>query len=61
MKVSEFNAKKIFSEASGSCAIVDENISMVLNEYGVYEEIVSLAKDDELDPVIEYVSPNFNH
>jgi coenzyme F420-reducing hydrogenase beta subunit len=60
MKVTEFNAKKIFSEASGSCAIVDDNIKMHLNEYGIYEEIVSLTGDDELDPAVEYVSPNFN-
>ena len=35
MKVAEFNAKKIYSEASGSCAVVDENILMDLNEYGI--------------------------
>ena len=60
MKVAEFNAKKIFSEASGSCAVVDDNIKMDLNEYGIYEEIVMLDENDELDPVVEYVSPNFN-
>lgn len=60
MKVAEFNAKKIFSEASGSCAVVNKNIKINLNEYGIYEEIVSLAEDHELDPVVEYVSPNLN-
>lgn len=60
MKVGEFNAKKIFSEASGSCAVVDDNIKMNLNEYGIYEEIVLLDEDDELDPGVVYVSPNFN-
>lgn len=60
MKVAEFNAKKIYSEASGSCAVVDENILMDLNEYGIYEEIVSLSEDYDLDPVVEYVSPNLN-
>lgn len=60
MKVAEFKAKKIFSEASGSCAVVDDNIKMHLNEYGIYEEIVLLDEDDELDPVVEYVSPNLN-
>ncbi len=60
MKVAEFKAKKIFSEASGSCAVVDDNIKMNLNEYGIYEEIVSLSEDYDLDPVVEYVSPNLN-
>lgn len=61
MKVAEFKAKKIFSEASGSCVVVDDNIEMRLNEYGIYEEKISIAEDDELDPVVEYVSPNFNN
>ena len=60
MKVAEFNKKKIFSEASGSCAVVDDNVKMILNEYGIYEEIVSLSEDYDLDPVVEYVSPNLN-
>lgn len=60
MKVSEFNAKKIFSEASGSCAVVDDNISMVLNEYGIYEEKVYLDENCELNPIVQYVSPNLN-
>lgn len=60
MKVAEFNAKKKFSEASGSCAVVDDNVKMDFNEYGIYEEIVSLSEDQELDPVVEYVSPNLN-
>lgn len=60
MKVAQFNVKKTYSEASGSCAVVDENILMDLNEYGIYEEIVSLSEDYDLDPVVEYVSPNLN-
>jgi len=60
MKVAEFNEKIIFSEASGSCAVVDDNIKMNLNEYGIYEEIVMLDENVELDPVVAYVSPNLN-
>lgn len=60
MKVAEFNVKKIYSEASGSCAFVDESILMDLNEYGIYEERVSLSEDHDLNPVVEYVSPNLN-
>lgn len=60
MKVAEFNEKKIFSEASGSCAVVDENIMMKLNEYGIYEEIVSLSEEHEVNPAVEYISPNLN-
>lgn len=60
MKVAQFNVKKTYSEASGSCAVVDENILMDLNEYGIYEERVSLSEDYDLDSVVEYVSPNLN-
>lgn len=60
MKVAEFNIKKTYSEASGSCAVVDENILMDINEYGIYEERVSLSEDHDLNPVVEYVSPNLN-
>lgn len=60
MKVAEFKAKRIFSEASGSCAVVDDNLKMNLNEYGIYEEVVSLSVDHELNPEVVYVSPNLN-
>lgn len=60
MKVAEFNTKKVLSEASGLCAVVDDNIKMDLNEYGIYEEVVSLSEDYELNPIVEYVSPNLN-
>lgn len=60
MKVAEFNAKKKFSEASGSCSFIDDNIKMELNEYGVYEEKVSLSEDYVLDSIVEFVSPNLN-
>lgn len=60
MKVKEFNSKKIFSEASGSCAIVDKNIVMELNEFGFYEEKILLSDDDELNSLVEFVSPNLN-
>src|SRR5690625_2807090 len=60
MKVAEYNVKKRFSEASGSAAVVDDNIKMQLNEYGNYEETVLLNESDELDPIVKYVSPNLN-
>lgn len=60
MKVAEFNEKKVFSEASGSCAVVDNNIKMKLNEFGLYEEVVLLSKDQKLNPIVENVSPNLN-
>lgn len=60
MKVSEFNAKKKFSEASGSCAVVDDNIHMKINEYGLYEEIVLHNENHELDFAVKYVSPILN-
>lgn len=60
MKVKEFNLKKNYSEASGACAVVDKNIIMKLNEYGFYEEQTRLSDDAELDPLVEFVSPNLN-
>ncbi|SFF08972.1 Coenzyme F420 hydrogenase/dehydrogenase, beta subunit C-terminal domain [Trichococcus pasteurii] len=60
MKVEEFSSKKIYSEASGSCAAVDGNINMELNEYGMYEEIINGHKYHEVDKLVEYVSPNLN-
>lgn len=60
MKVNEFNEKKIYSEASGSCAVVDDNIEMILNDLGMYEEKVNANLDYELSPLVELVSPNLN-
>lgn len=60
MRVEEFNKKKYFSEASGSCSVVDNNIAMVLNEYGIYEEKVIDERKGELSSLIEKVSPNLN-
>lgn len=60
MRVEEFNKKKYFSEASGSCSVVDSNISMVLNEYGIYEEKVIDESKIELNSLVEKVSPNLN-
>lgn len=61
MKVLDFNAKKKFSEASGTTVLLDDNIHMVLNEYGVYEEYISsLNENENLDPDIAHISPNLN-
>lgn len=60
MKVAQFNEKKIFSEASGACTVVEDNIKMELNEFGIYEEMLSLDEDHELNSIVEYVSPNLN-
>lgn len=55
----EFDKIKKFSEASGSIAVLDNNVKMILNEFGLFEEeIIDSAinlKDEAL-----YVSPNFN-
>lgn len=60
LKVNEFNMKKSYSEASGSCALLDENIRMELNDFGIYEEKVLLDGDAELNSLLEFVSPNLN-
>lgn len=60
MKVKEYNEIKKFSEASGTAAIVEENITMKLNKYGLYEESIHLSPEKKISSLIEYVSPNFN-
>lgn len=60
LKVSQFNIKKGYSEASGSCAVMDENVVMGLNNYGIYEEKTLLKDDQELNPLVKFVSPNLN-
>ena len=60
MKVKEFNSKKNFSEASGSCSVVDDRITMELNEYGIYEETITANSESELNPLVEFVSPSLN-
>ena len=60
MKVFQFNKKKYYSEGSGVTALVDPHITLKLNEYGMYEEYVSLKDDQELHPLVEFVSPYLN-
>lgn len=60
MKVHEFNTKKLFSEVSGTSALIDENIYIELNDLGLYEEKVLLEKNDDLNASIEFVSPYLN-
>jgi coenzyme F420 hydrogenase subunit beta len=60
MNVSEFNERKRYSEASGVTALVCDDISVVLNEYGCYEEVVNRKNDKSLDESVLVVSPNFS-
>lgn len=60
MEITKFNARKVFSEASGSSAVVEDKIQMNLNEFGIYEEKVLLNEDSQLEPIVNYVSPNLN-
>jgi coenzyme F420 hydrogenase subunit beta len=60
MKVSQYNQKKYYSEGSGVPVLVEPNITMKLNDYGIYEEQVYLNDDQELHPNVEYVSPYLN-
>lgn len=60
MKVNEFEKKKVYSEVSGATAVVDENIKIELNDFGIYEEKVLTNKNHELNPLVSYVSPNLN-
>lgn len=59
MKPNEFNQKKTYSEASGSIAVVDSNIKMVLNEFGLYEEVL-INRDLEIQNTVSLVSPSLN-
>lgn len=59
MKVAQFEKRKKYSEASGVMAVVDPNIEMKMNKYGLYEEKVINPKQD-ISKVAQSVSPNFN-
>lgn len=59
MNNKEFEKKKIYSEASGVMAAVDDNIYINLNEYGLYEEYLK-DTDKGLSERALSVSPNFN-
>src|SRR5699024_5302044 len=60
LKASEFNSKKMYSEASGSVSVVDRNIKMELNEYGLYKETI-VDSEKELNNLVPMVSPNLNN
>ena len=60
MKVTEFNERKKFSESSGVTAYADDGLSMRLNEFGIYEEVVIQEGKSEISPMVSYISPIFN-
>lgn len=60
MNIKEFNEKKKYSEASGVAALVDDNIHMAFNEYGLFEETILQHEDYEFNSTVEFVSPNLN-
>lgn len=59
LDLKEFEKKKKYSEASGSMAVVDSNIQMKLNTYGLYEEIIADGVTS-ISPKATFVSPNLN-
>lgn len=59
MNVKEFEKRKKFNEASGIASYIDSNIKMVLNEYGLYEEVIE-DKSKDIDKSIVEVLPQFN-
>lgn len=60
MRVSDFNKKKVYSEASGVVCVIDQAISMSMNDLGLYEEIIQKDENEEISDDVLYVSPNFN-
>lgn len=60
MLVKEFNEKKKYSDVSGVSAIVDSDIKIKMNEYGLYEEIVEKNDDEELSDDVKQVCPYLN-
>lgn len=48
-----------YSEASGSMSVVDSNIQMELNEYGLFEETL-VDSQKSISDTAKSVSPNFN-
>lgn len=59
MKESGFEEKRKYSEASGSVTVVDSNIQMKMNEFGLYEENIG-NPNIAISKMVEKVSPNFN-
>lgn len=59
MNLEEFKIKKQYSEASGVMAVVDDNIYMELNDYGLYEEMLYDDSRGINDQAV-FVSPNLN-
>lgn len=59
LESAQFEERKKYSEASGTMAVVDSNIEMKMNQYGLYEEkIIDTEKD--VSQLAQSVSPNFN-
>lgn len=59
MKKTEFDEKKIYSEASGSVSVVDSNIRMRINDFGLFQEEL-IDSNIELSEKVKKVSPNLN-
>lgn len=59
MNFLEFEKKKKFSEASGSMAVVDSNVKMELNNYGLFEERL-INEEKGLTKIAQAVSPILN-
>lgn len=59
MKISEFEEKQKYSEASGSTSVVDSNILMEMNEFGLYEEKI-VNPSIAISQLVKEVSPNLN-
>src|SRR5690554_5358608 len=54
-----FEGKEQFSEVSGVCTYVDDNVYIRLNDFGMYEEYFIDYKESKSN-LIYKVSPNFN-
>lgn len=60
MEFKEFISKRQYSEKSGTIAILDDNIEMKLNEYGLYEEQMKNTKQKISEEVLKCY-PIFNN
>lgn len=60
MKAKEFKSKKHYNEVSGLTSVVDDNVNIVLNDLGFYEEQVTSNSNYKLNSLVEYVSPSLN-
>lgn len=61
MDIKTFNQLKLYSDANGVSTIIDPNIKMVFNQFGLYEEYINPKITDINDQVKNVMSHLYTH